>query len=103
MTKETDQATGSNWFLYLIEDAKGRFYAGITTDVERRFQEHCDAFAGVSGAKGAKFFRSSQPLRVVYREECRDRAEASRRERALKALPKSRKMALIAGVPVEDI
>ena len=103
MTKKTDQATESGWFLYLIEDEKGRFYAGITTDVERRFQEHCDVFAGVSAAKGAKFFRSARPLRVVYREACASRAEASRRERALKALPKSRKIALINGVPVEDI
>ena len=86
----------------MIEDDRGRFYSGITTDVARRFQEHCDVYARLPGAKGAKFFRSSRPLRVVYQEACADRGEATRRERALKALPKSRKKALIAGVPVED-
>ena len=97
-----ERSDTSSWYLYMIEDDRGRFYSGITTDVARRFQEHCDVYARLPGAKGAKFFRSSRPLRVVYQEACADRGEATRRERALKALPKSRKKALIAGVPVED-
>ena len=84
----------------MVEDERGRFYTGISTDVERRFQEHSDTYAGVAGAKGAKFFRSSRPLRVVYKEPCASRAEASRRERSLKALSKPQKLLLIAGVPV---
>lgn len=84
----------------MVEDERGRFYTGISTDVDRRFQEHCDTYAGVPGAKGAKFFRSSRPLRVVYKESCENRAEASRRERSLKALTKHNKLLLIAGVPV---
>lgn len=88
------------WYLYIIEDQKGRFYTGITTNVERRFREHCDTFAGLPNAKGAKFFRSSQPVRVVYQESCQDRAQASQRERALKTLPKAQKQLLIKGVPI---
>ncbi|MDX1692411.1 MAG: GIY-YIG nuclease family protein [Ketobacteraceae bacterium] len=103
MTKETDKAKETTWYLYMVEDERSRLYTGISTDVERRFREHCDTYNGVAGAKGAKFFRSSQPLRVVYREACGNRAEASRRERALKALSSRKKRQLIAGTPVQEI
>lgn len=28
------------WFVYLLECQNGRIYTGITTDVNRRFEEH---------------------------------------------------------------
>ena len=59
-------------------------------------------YAGIPHAKGAKFFRSARPLRVVYQEACGNRAEASRRERALKALSTAKKRRLIAGEPVME-
>jgi putative endonuclease len=99
-SKAAETPANQAWYLYMVEDERGRFYTGISTDVERRFQEHCDIYDGVAGAKGAKFFRSSRPVRVVYKESCDNRAEASRRERALKALTKAQKRLLIAGVPV---
>jgi len=35
MTKPAD-----NWSLYIIEASDASLYTGITTDVERRFEEH---------------------------------------------------------------
>jgi len=80
------------WHLYLIECEGGSFYAGITTDVERRYEEH------VSG-KGARYTRSHKPLRLLGCRPCGSRSDALKAELALKKLPKARKLAaLLSGV-----
>ncbi len=78
----------ADWQLYIIRCSDGSLYTGITTDVERRFAEHCSG-------KGAKYFNGRHPVEVVYRESCADRAQASRREAAIKALSRRAKLALI--------
>lgn len=64
-------------------------YTGITTDVERRFDEH------MRSKKGAKYTRSKKPIRVVYVEQCKSRGDALAREAAIKKLPRTAKLALI--------
>ena len=76
------------WNLYLIECTDDSLYTGITTDVERRFQEH------LSG-KGARYTRSHKPLRLVASCPVGSRSEALRAELALKQLPKARKIAAV--------
>ncbi len=80
----------SEWFVYIILTEKNRLYTGITTDVERRFQEH-------SGEKprGAKFFRSDKAEKIVYVESCKNRSEATKREMAIKAFTRLQKDQLI--------
>lgn len=85
----------ADWFVYMVQTSKDTLYTGIATDVERRFQEHCDTYAGVANAKGAKFFRGHQPVKVVYQEQCENRSEASKRERAIKSLSKAQKLKLL--------
>ncbi|ATH08929.1 endonuclease [Halobacteriovorax marinus] len=77
------------WFVYILETTSGKFYTGITTDVERRFNEHA------SGKKGAKFFRSNRPKRVVHIEEYENRSLASKREWEIKQLSRKEKEHLI--------
>jgi putative endonuclease len=84
----------SAWFVYIIETARGHLYTGITTDLERRFAEH------MSSKKGAKFFRSSAPVKLVYSKKMANRSEASKYEAAIKKLPRSSKLKLIKGVRV---
>jgi len=61
-------------------------YTGISTDVERRFLQH------QSGA-GAKYFHAGRrPEQVVFREAGHDRSSASKREAAIKKLPRSEKL-----------
>jgi putative endonuclease len=75
------------WILYLIECARGSgtvYYAGITTDMTRRFKQHADG-------SGARFTRANPPVRLIASREFPDRAAASRAEAALKKLPRSRK------------
>ena len=77
-------AAPQTWILYLLECENGSYYAGITTDLERRFAEH------VFGI-GARYTRANPPARVVAVKVFPDRASASRAEAALKKMPRARK------------
>lgn len=74
------------WFLYLIECRDGSYYAGITTDVEARFQAH-------AAGKGARYTRARPPVRILGMRAYADRAAASRAEWRIKRLPRERKLA----------
>lgn len=77
------------WFVYMLRCADGTLYTGITTDVDRRVAEH----NGDSGL-GARYTRSRRPVTLAHVEPARDRAEAARREAAIKQLDRARKLAL---------
>ena len=82
------------WYVYMIETHCGKLYTGITVDVQRRFQEHCEVYSGVS-AKGAKFFRGHEPKCLVLVESCTSRSEASKRELQIKAMSRQAKKRLL--------
>jgi len=77
------------WYVYIVETQSGKFYTGITLDLDRRLEEH------KSSSKGAKFFRSSPAKKILYTEECCSRSEASKREYKIKQLSRKEKMKLI--------
>jgi putative endonuclease len=77
-----------NWFVYIIETENDRLYTGITNNLEQRFEKH------LSG-KGAKFFRSDKPKKIVYSEAVKDRSDALKREHAIKKLTRTKKLELI--------
>ena len=77
------------WSVYIIEASDASLYTGITTDVDRRFEEHA------SGKKGAKFFNGRKPVKVVYRENDHSRSSASKREAEIKKLSRLDKKTLI--------
>lgn len=79
-----------SWFVYIIETTSGKYYTGITTDVERRFDEHKS-----NPKKGAKFFRSNTPKKVIYTENYENRSLATKRECEIKKMTKSQKIALV--------
>ena len=74
--------------VYILRCADGTLYTGITTDLDRRVQEHND---GV----GAKYTRGRGPVVVVYKEILSSRSVASKREAEIKSLDKTEKMKLI--------
>lgn len=84
----SDKKAGQ-WEVYIIETQSGKLYTGISTDVERRFQEH------LSSDKGAKFFNSDQPKQIVFREECTDRSSATSLELEIKKMSRQAKLQLI--------
>lgn len=75
------------YFCYIVECADGTFYTGWTTDLERRVKTH-------NAGRGATYTRLRRPVKLVYAEELPSRAEAMKREAAIKRLPRSRKRVL---------
>ena len=74
-------------YCYIVECADGTFYTGWTTDPERRVKTH-------NAGRGAKYTRTRRPVQLVYVEEQPDRTTAMKRERAIKALSREKKMKL---------
>ena len=62
----------------MLECSDGTLYTGITTDIERRLDEHNNS------PKGAKYTRARRPVALVYSEELESRSEASKREYFIK-------------------
>ena len=84
----SDEDAGAvHWIVYMLECADGSLYTGITTDLDRRMAEH-------AAGKGARYTKGRGPLRLVYRETCAGRAEALRRETAIKLLGSVEKLRL---------
>lgn len=81
----------SSWYLYIIETQKGKLYTGITTDVERRYQQHATG-------KGARFFRTDAPAKLRFQEAYSDRSAASKAEYATKQLTRGEKDRLIRSI-----
>jgi len=76
------------YFLYMIENASGRHYIGITTDPGRRLIEHNNG--------GAKSTRPFGPWKLIYTEQFDSRKEACQREWYLKnAKGKKEKLEII--------
>ena len=86
----------ANWSLYIIEASDNSLYTGITTDVDRRFEEHRQS------PRGARYFNGRSPKRILYREDGHDRASASRREAEIKKLSRSAKQQLIARAATDN-
>lgn len=78
-----------NWSIYIIEASDASLYTGITTDIERRFEEH------LQGRRGARYFSGRAPVRIVYREHGHSRSSACRREAEIKKLSRRDKQLLI--------
>lgn len=75
-----------SWFLYLLECEGGSYYAGITTDLEARFQAH-------QSGLGAKYTRANRPIRILASQSYPDRSSASIAEAQLKKTARHRKLA----------
>lgn len=76
-----------SWKLYMLRCGDGSLYTGITTDIDRRLEEH-------RAGKGAKYTRGRGPLELVYSEDCGDKSTALRRELEIKAMPREEKLKL---------
>jgi putative endonuclease len=73
----------------MLECADTSLYTGITNDLDRRLAEH-------AAGKGARYTKGRGPFRLVYRETCQSRAEASKRETAIKSLDRAKKRQLFS-------
>ncbi len=77
------------WQVYLLRCNDNSLYAGITTDIQRRLQEHNNS------KLAAKYTRARRPVVLVYSESTSDRSTASKREYQLRKLSKTKKEQLV--------
>ena len=83
----------------MIRCKNGRLYTGITTDVERRFEEHRNG-----KKKGSKYLRGKAPLKLVMKKKVGNRSMALKIEAKVKKLPKTKKELLVDGrVKIREI
>ena len=84
----------STWYVYYLRCADASLYAGITTDVQRRVDEH-----NFDNKKAAKYTRVRRPVTLAYVEQAPDKSAASKREYQLKQLSKAEKEKLVSAFP----
>jgi len=82
--------TEALWHLYLVRCDDGSLYTGISTDVNRRLDQH-------RSNRGARRLRGRQSLELVFSREIGDRSSAQRIEYRVKQLSRKQKEALVAG------
>jgi putative endonuclease len=75
------------YYVYLVCCANGTLYVGYTKDVERRIAVH-------NAGRGGHYTRANRPVTLMATWPFNSKAEALRAERALKHLPRERKLAL---------
>ena len=78
--------------VYILRCADGSYYTGHTRNLGVRLAEHESGL--VPG-----YTKLRRPVRLVFAEELRTRAEALKRERQIKGWSRAKKEALIAGLP----
>jgi len=77
------------YFVYVLQCADETYYTGITTDLERRIEEHN------TSPKGAKYTRARRPVVLRHSEEYPNKSEALKREMTIKKMKRAAKIKLI--------
>mgnify|MGYP000200095641 FL=1 len=77
-----------DWKVYILSCSDGTYYTGITTDIERRLNEH-------NSGKGAKYTRSRTPVRLEEYTYFENRSLATKEELSIKKLSRGKKEKLI--------
>lgn len=76
-------------YVYMLRCADDSLYTGITTDLDRRVEEHN------TSPKGAAYTRAKRPVTLVRSEPAWDKSIASIREYQIKKYPRSKKLSMI--------
>jgi putative endonuclease len=78
------------WFFYILRLRSGSLYIGATTDLEKRYEEHCTR-------KGCRTTALDLPIALLYSEMFETFPEARQREAQVKRWSRAKKEALISG------
>ena len=77
-----------SWLTYLLLCADGKFYCGVTNDIEKRLDAHNRGIA-------SRFTRARLPVTLLATGRVMRKAEAFKMEYRIKRLPKDKKLAAI--------
>ena len=81
----------NNWWVYIIECRNKTLYTGITTNVERRFDEH-----QYDNKKASKYCARLRPLKLIYKSLAyENKSDASKEEYRIKQLSRKDKLNFI--------
>ena len=75
------------WTVYIVECKDKTLYTGVAKDLEQRLCAH-------NAGKGAKYTAGRRPVKLIYREDAKDRSTAQARESVIKRLSSRQKRAL---------
>ncbi|MFT4965891.1 MAG: putative endonuclease, partial [Colwellia sp.] len=87
MTKRSE--TGA-WWVYLLRCNDNSLYAGVTTDIHRRLDEHNNS------KLGAKYTRARRPVSLAYLEAASNKSTACQKEYQIRHLTKFKKEQLVS-------
>lgn len=76
------------WYSYIVQCSDKSLYTGITTDLERRIEEHN------SSDLGAKYTRARRP-ELIYSRKLKDKIQACKEEYRIKKLSRKEKIEMI--------
>jgi putative endonuclease len=79
----------SVWHFYVLLCSDGSYYAGVTTNVDRRLHEHNNT------KRGAKYTRPRRPVELIISERYQTRSLAQKAERYFKTLTRKQKEGVI--------
>ena len=74
------------YFLYILECGDQTLYTGITTNLNRRIEEHNNS------KLAAKYTKARRPVKLVYSQTFENRSEALKEEARIKKLTRSEKI-----------
>lgn len=92
MTKDAKhycRNTDFMWYIYILECSDQTLYTGITTDLNRRLEEHNTSILG------AKYTKGRRPVKMVYSSELPNKSEAQKEEYRIRKLSKKDKINFI--------
>ena len=78
------------YFLYILKCHDLTLYTGITTDLNRRINEHNFS------ALGARYTRGRRPVKLVYSKKFNSRSLATKEECRIKKLSRLEKIKMIS-------
>ena len=82
----TVSTTTKTWYVYLLECADGTLYTGITTDPQRRLEQH-------NRGRAARYTRTRRPVRLLGSQAIEGRVAALKLEKRIKSWRPRRKRA----------
>ena len=85
-----DNVPLKKWILYVLLTVDDYYYTGITTDLERRVEEHFSL-----GNKTAKFLRAHPPKKLIFSFPMESRSLALKTEYHFKQLSRKNKEQII--------
>jgi putative endonuclease len=81
-------SSSTEWTVCMLRCVNGELYTGITTNLQRRLNQH-------SAGQGSKYVRSRRPFVLAFTATVQDESSARKLEHKIKKLPKGRKSLLL--------